>query len=212
MQNFTLDKNGNDGFGHGTFTSSLLFFRSSSCPGKLNALVSDGKVQVHMLKVFNGRRHSSESFIKQALEYCIRNSIRIIALPLGTQTLFSKEIRNLFRRVVSKGGVIISAAGNEGPDLGTLTSPGDQDLVLSIGSFSKGKDDAFIISDFSSRGPSLSDVVERQVLKFKPDVLALGEGIWGADRNARKCVAKSGTSLSAILGKLGVTDSGWYVC
>jgi hypothetical protein len=204
LKNFTLDSNGKDGFGHGSFTTSLLFNKSEDCPGMLNSLISNRKVQLHVLKVFNHRRFSSEQFIHDALEYCIKYKIKIITLPFGTDTVISKKIKSLMEIIVSKGGVIISAAGNEGPISGSLTSPGDQDFVISIGSYKKSENGNIEVSQFASRGPSVFDLVKRGFLKFKPDVLAPGENIRGLDFNGDKCISKSGTSLSAILGNIEI--------
>jgi hypothetical protein len=200
LQNFTLDKNETDGFGHGTFTTSLLFNNSKTCPGMLNNLITSKKIQLHVLKVFNHRRFSSEQFIHDALEYCISNGIRIIALPFGTETVISDKIKKLMKEITYKGGVIISASGNEGPLLGTLTSPGDQDFVISVGSYKVNSIGNIEVSQFGSRGPSLFDLVNRGFLKFKPDVLVPGENIIGVDYKGGKCISKAGTSLSAILG------------
>ena len=200
IKNFTLDKSESDSFGHGTFTTSLLFNKSDDCPGKLNHAVLQGLVQLFALKVFNDRQFSTEQFIIDALEFCLKNAIKVIVLPLGTETFVSKKIQNLFEQIVSRGAVIVSAAGNEGPGLGTLTSPGDQDYVLSLGSYSDSSTSTSRVSQFSSRGPALSDLVQRNAFKFKPDALALGEQVRGSNFRANKCVSKSGTSLSAILG------------
>jgi subtilisin family serine protease len=182
----------------------MLLYKSEQCPGMLNSLIASNQVQLHVLKVFNHSRFSSSSFIKQALEYCLRMRISIIALPLGTEMFLSKDVKQLFAKIVRNNGVIISAAGNSGPGLGTLTYPGDQDLVLSVGSYKYNDNGVFEVSSFSSKGPALSDLVQREFVKFKPDVLGYGEGIQGADIKAAKCVSKSGTSLSAIMGILCV--------
>lgn len=71
------------------------------------------------------------------------------------------------------GVVVVSAAGNDGPQAGTITTPGSDPFVVTAGSF----DDQGTPGDaddresaFSSRGPTLDGVT-------KPDVLAPGKRV-----------------------------------
>lgn len=65
------------------------------------------------------------------------------------------------------------AAGNEGPQLRTIGSPGIDPLIITVGALNdvdttEPGDD--VVADFSSRGPTIDDLV-------KPDVLAPGTNI-----------------------------------
>ena len=71
-------------------------------------------------------------------------------------------MRKLMVQIVEKaweaGIVVCVAAGNEGPDNGTIASPGISDLVITVGALDdkiqliREQDDD--VADFSSRGPT----------------------------------------------------------
>ncbi|MBI3220146.1 MAG: S8 family peptidase [Bacteroidetes bacterium] len=70
------------------------------------------------------------------------------------------------KKVISKGIVVVSAAGNEGgKSWQTITMPADVDGMISVGAISS---DGFK-SSFSSTGPTADG-------RIKPDVVALGSG------------------------------------
>ncbi len=85
----------------------------------------------------------------------------------------------------SKGILVVTSAGNEGDNKWKyITSPGDADSVLTVGSTtSKGK-----ISGFSSRGPSSDE-------RIKPDVMAQGTWAWVLGRR-QGVYPSNGTSFS----------------
>ena len=67
----------------------------------------------------------------------------------------------------SRGMVVVTAAGNEGPGPTTLWSPGDSPLVITVG----GVDIQGQVSSFSGRGPTADG-------RIKPDVAALAEDVY----------------------------------
>ena len=85
---------------------------------------------------------------------------------------------------VSRGLVVVVAAGNEGPDMLTVTRPGVARKAITVGA----TDDVDNIAFFSSRGPT-SD------LRLKPDVVAPGVAIRSTARGDGYTVL-SGTSMA----------------
>lgn len=67
----------------------------------------------------------------------------------------------------SRGMIVVTAAGNEGPGPTSLWSPGDSPLVITVG----GVDAEGQVSTFSGRGPTADG-------RTKPDVAALAEGVY----------------------------------
>jgi len=70
------------------------------------------------------------------------------------------------------------AAGNGGPDLGSVSTPGAAKNVVTLGASGNGASAAEMAQNssgtlFSSRGPTLDG-------RLKPDVMAPGQGIWSA--------------------------------
>lgn len=94
------------------------------------------------------------------------------------------------------GVVVVVAAGNSGPDAGSIGSPGAARKAITVGA--SDRDDA--IADFSSRGPVMAGAETIS----KPDVVAPGVGICAAKLQssaAPTCqdslhVALSGTSMA----------------
>jgi subtilisin family serine protease len=210
--NFTKEKSEFDTFGHGTFTTSLLYNMTPECPGMLNDLINQNQIQLHILKIFNSKQKTSESHLEQALEFCLKNEFSLISLPFGSPTFSSLKIAKLFKKLVYNNTVIVSASGNEGPSFGSLTVPGDSDYVISVGSYYESFAGNKLVSKFSSRGPVLAELNRNYVFKFKPDVLEIGEEIIGSSFKHGKCEKRSGTSLSSIIGKEIYYFSYWKNC
>jgi subtilisin family serine protease len=115
-------------------------------------------------------------------------------IPMGyypsCETTFWEAIDNL----EAAGVVCIFAAGNEGPNPGTMRIPADR-ISSEFNTFSVGAVDAgdpgFPVAGFSSRGPSGCD---NQTIK--PEVTAPGVGIRSTSRTGGY-VLMSGTSMAA---------------
>ena len=115
----------------------------------------------------------------------------------------------LFRSAESlwnNGIVVVAAAGNSGPDSGTIKSPGISGRIITVGAFDDGlhqnlKDtdiqnnlqnlnskSNFKIANFSSRGPTKN--------YYKPDCVAPGVDIVSTSSKDEFYTKMSGTSVS----------------
>ncbi len=94
------------------------------------------------------------------------------------------------------GVVVVAAAGNEGPDFGTIGTPGHSDSIITVGATTK----LDRVASFSSRGPStpmavmgagflpfetpmlpsMANATAAGALKTKPDIVAPGVSISAA--------------------------------
>ncbi len=105
-------------------------------------------------------------------------------------------------RLVSRGVVVVAAAGNdgylhyqttrgekEGYNTVSITDPGNASRVLTVGSTHRFEPHTYGVSYFSSRGPTGDG-------RIKPDLVAPGEKIEAPVPNARK-KCKDGTSMAA---------------
>ena len=149
------------------------------------------------LKVMNAYGEGNSSDILAALEWVNDNrqtyNIRVVSLSFGTLSTgnaFDPLILAV-ERLWDKGVVVVAAAGNEGPSLATISSPGSSKKIITVGcSDDKGtvdiKDDT--IADFSSRGPS-------PYSRMKPDLVAPGVDIFSLSTSGGY-VPMSGTSMS----------------
>jgi serine protease AprX len=103
-------------------------------------------------------------------------NIRVMNLSWGTTSTQDPSLDPLnyaVQRLWKQGIVVVVAAGNSGPQAGTLTKPGDDPLVVTVGAFDDKQnldpaDDS--VPSWSSRGPTAAGLT-------KPDVLAPGRFI-----------------------------------
>jgi subtilisin family serine protease len=102
----------------------------------------------------------------------------------GKTTIVTKAAELAFRR----GVVTISSAGNEGNTSWIyITAPADGINTLAIGAVDNNNQ----VASFSSRGPSFDG-------RIKPDVVAKGVGVYGANaEDFSAYVTRSGTSVAA---------------
>lgn len=164
-----------DDNGHGTHVAGIIGGDGYSSKGKYSGIAPG--VNIIGLKVMNKEGGGSTSDIVAGMQWVLDNkekyNIRVVSLSLGcdpdlreAEDPLVKGVNALWR----KGVVVVTAAGNSGPERNTINSPGISDKVITVGcSDSKGtkdvKDDE--IADFSSRGPTVYN-------KIKPDIVAPG--------------------------------------
>lgn len=138
------------------------------------------------VKVLDKLGSGSLETVMDGVEWCIQynennptNRIDIISMSLGsTAQKFASENDDPMVKMVEEawasGIVVCVAAGNEGPEAGTIASPGISDQVITVGAFddrntadTRTDDD---VASFSSRGPTIYN-------NIKPDILAPGVNI-----------------------------------
>jgi serine protease AprX len=132
------------------------------------------------VKVLNKIGSGSLSTVIAGVQWCIDHkeaySIDIISMSLGgTATVSETEdpVVKIVNKAWSSGLVVCVAAGNEGPDEGTIASPGISSVVITVGAM----DDLDTLdrtddraAEFSSRGSATDEVP-------KPDLLSPGVNI-----------------------------------
>ncbi|CAM4172483.1 S8 family peptidase [Paenibacillus alkaliterrae] len=132
------------------------------------------------VKVLDRMGSGSLSTVIAGVQWCIDNkktySIDIISMSLGsTATVSAAEdpVVKIVEKAWASGIVVCVAAGNEGPDEGTIASPGISPIIITVGAMDDQNtpdrnDDR--VADFSSRGPTIDGVM-------KPDLLTPGDDI-----------------------------------
>lgn len=149
------------------------------------------------MKVLDNKGRGNEEDVALAIDDCIllydtRPDIApsVINLSLGAPDEGNPDdpLRVACRAAIDKGIWVFASAGNAGPTPYTITCPACEKYVLAIGS---AKLEPFVVSDWSSRGPTLEGLV-------KPDALMFGENLSMASSGSDTAmVAKSGTSFAA---------------
>lgn len=102
------------------------------------------------------------------MDWVVGEGVKILSMSLGLRG-FRQEFLPLMQAIRNRGILPVMAVGNEGP--GTSRSPGNYDIVLSVGA----GDEADKVADFSS-----SQKFVRKADPIVPDVVAPGVGVLSA--------------------------------
>jgi len=113
------------------------------------------------------------------LDHHKKYNIRVVNMSLSATPNFAywdDPINQAVLRLWQAGIVVVAAAGNDGPDWGTIGSPGNNPYVVTVGALTDSwtpadRSDDYI-PDFSSRGPTAEGHI-------KPDLVAPGGHITG---------------------------------
>jgi serine protease AprX len=171
---FTPAHDGVDRFGHGTHMAGII----AGDGGAWRAVAP--AAELISIKVAGPDGATDVSVVLAALQWIVTNKerfgIRVLNLSFGTDSARSyvtDPLNAAVERVWQAGILVVAAAGNRGPDAGSVTKPGDDPFVLTVGAADlrgtvNRRDD--VVAPFSSRGPTIDGVA-------KPDVVAPGMSI-----------------------------------
>jgi serine protease AprX len=206
-----------DTYGHGTAMAGIVGGDGTdSATNAGGAYVGVApKATLVAVKVAGRNGAADVSTMLQAMHwvsaYRTQFNIRVLNLSWGTNSTQDPAVDPInyaVQRLWREGIVVVVSAGNAGPDNGTITKPGDDPVVLTVGAYNDmgntdPSDDAG--PAWSSRGPTAQGVV-------KPDVVAPGRTLitarsYGSEverANPRALVAPSyikgsGTSEAAAV-------------
>src|SRR4051794_3547627 len=177
-EDFTSEQNNADTFGHGTFVAGLIAGTGAASNGAITGEAPGAKLV--SLKIAG--RDGSTDVIKvlEALEWIVTfkdtYGIRIVNMSLGFDSHQSYTVDPLefaVERVWNDGVVVVTAAGNGGNAPGTVTAPGSDPFVITVGASNDkttiaNNDDK--LATFSSSGPTSDGFA-------KPDLLAPGRSV-----------------------------------
>lgn len=174
----------NDDSGHGTHMASVIAHsgRAIGEPGPSYKGIAPNAGLIPV-KVFDANGNGDFLDILRGIQWIVKNreryDIRVMNMSLAAVPRFpywDDPINQAVLKAWQAGIAVIAAAGNEGPDWGTIGSPGNNPYVITVGaltdSWTAGNDDDDYIPDFSSRGPTATGHI-------KPDLVAPGGHITG---------------------------------
>ena len=198
-----------DGYGHGTFVAGLIAGDGASSDGQYSGEAPGANLV--SIKVAGANGLTDLGTIIQGLQWAVDHQglyqIKVLNLSLGFQSNQSTLINPLdlaVSAVWNAGITVVASAGNAGPFNGTVLSPGDDPLVITVGAL----DDMAAATDstsgdemtnFSSAGPTSPDGW------VKPDLVTSGRSVVS--------LAAPGSALvseypSAQVGTANFTGSG----
>ncbi|MFH8489527.1 S8 family peptidase [Streptomyces longisporoflavus] len=190
-KNFTDSPDSEDRQGHGTHTTSTVGGTGAASDGKKKG-VAPGAELLHG-KVLNDSGSGATSWIIAGMQWAVDEKADVVSMSLGNPARtdctdpMSTATEELARS--SKDTLFVLAAGNTGPSLNSVSSPGCVPGVLTVGAVDR--DDS--TASFSSRGPAYGSHT------LKPEIAAPGVEISAAAAGGRGVYAyqsMSGTSMA----------------
>lgn len=190
-----MRKTAYDDNGHGSHVSGIIAGNGYKSKGRFKGIAPDSKII--MLKCLdksgNGKIDNAEKGLDFIIDNRDRFNIRIVNISVGSiKKTDDNETERLVKAVEELwklGFVVIVAAGNNGPDKGSVTAPGNAKSVITVGA----SDDNMVSGNdkrknYSGRGPT-------EICVVKPEIVCPGTGIISCN-NKNGYSTKSGTSMA----------------
>ncbi len=188
-----------DLLGHGTYAASIAAGTGNRSNG-LYAGVAPG-ASILSAKVTLGGLLALPSWIVSGIEWASHHGADIILMPFNTLGAPNDAVADAVRTVAEQGVLVVTAAGDDGPDYFTIMSPGGSSSAFTVGAYDTL---AGAVPDFSGRGPSLE-------MLTKPDIVAPGVRIVGAKAGVGASQFTTGsfdtTDIGDQMGSLGGVSS-----
>jgi serine protease AprX len=168
-----------DSYGHGTFVAGLIAGNGASSGGQYTGEAPGANLV--SVKVAGASGSTDLATVLNGIDWVVQNrakyNIRVLNVSLGMAPVLSTVDNPLDQALESawqSGIVVVTSAGNTGPINGTITSPGDDPLVVTVGALDDNgtappADDT--MTSFSAAGPTFVDGW------FKPDLVTSGRSV-----------------------------------
>ncbi|MFE5793089.1 S8 family serine peptidase [Streptomyces sp. NPDC056503] len=189
-RNFTDSADTTDRQGHGTHTISTVGGSGAASDGRKKGVAPGAELLNG--KVLNDGGSGATSWIIAGMEWAVAQGADVVSMSLGNPapTDCTDPMATATEQLArSTDALFVVAAGNTGPGLNTVSSPGCAPSVLTVGAVDR--DDS--TAPFSSRGPALVSHT------LKPEIAAPGVAISAAAAGGRGVYAyrsMSGTSMA----------------
>lgn len=189
-ENFTDSSTTDDRQGHGTHTASTVGGSGAASDGRNKGIAPGAELLVG--KVLNDSGSGAASWIIAGMQWAVDNKADVVSMSLGSSTPTDcTDPMSVAAEELGRGTdtLFVVAAGNAGPTLNTVSSPGCAPSVLTVGAVDR--DDS--TAQFSSRGPAIG------AHTLKPEIAAPGVAISAAAAGGRGVYAyqaMSGTSMA----------------
>jgi serine protease AprX len=175
---FTPEQDGLDRYGHGTHMSGIIVGDGTSSGGQYTGVAPGAHLISVKVAGYDGA--TDVSVIIAALQWVIVHevqfNIRVLNLSFGTDSTQPYSVDPLdfaVEQAWRSGIAVVVAAGNRGPDAGSIDKPADDPYVITVGAVdtkqtTTAADDT--VAPFSAQGPTHDGF-------DKPDVVAPGISI-----------------------------------
>ncbi|MET8979455.1 S8 family serine peptidase [Streptomyces sp. NPDC004539] len=192
-QDFSGSGTTDDTMGHGTHVAATIAGSGAGSGGRYKGVAPGAKLLVG--KVFN-RGGTQESYLISAMQWAAGRGAKVVNMSLGgTDAPGSDPVEKAVNALsASSGALFVIAAGNSGPDAGTVNSPGSAASALTVAAV----DGADRLTSFSSRGPTADGDLKPDIAAPGLDIIA-AKAVHGTEGDAVPVpgyVKMSGTSMA----------------
>jgi serine protease AprX len=172
----SYSRNISDAYGHGTHVTSVIASSGVATTGRYQG-VAPG-VNLVSVRALDSNGNGLYSDVINAVQWVIgqrqRFGIRVLNLSLGAPPsgpYWQDPLNQAVMAAWASGIVVVTAAGNRGPDALSINAPGNVPYVITVGAVTDNwypmQASQYRLDSFSSTGPTLEGFV-------KPDVLGMG--------------------------------------
>ncbi|HTZ27576.1 MAG TPA: S8 family peptidase [Streptosporangiaceae bacterium] len=168
-----------DAYGHGTFVAGLIAGDGASSGGQYEGEAPGADLV--SIKVAGATGVTDLATVILGVQWAVDNqladNIRVLNMSLGFQPFESTVINPLDQAAQAawnSGIAVVTSAGNAGPSNGTILSPGDDPLVITVGALDDMAQPSVAddeMTNFSSAGPTSPDGW------VKPDLVTSGRSV-----------------------------------
>ncbi|HVS68330.1 MAG TPA: S8 family serine peptidase [Mycobacteriales bacterium] len=168
-----------DSYGHGTFVAGLIAGDGSSSAGAYAGEATGANLIA--VKVAGASGTTDVATVIQGIAWTITNrtayGIKVLNMSLGEVPTGPTQLNPLDQAVEAAwqaGVTVVTSAGNSGSAAGTITAPGDDPDVITVGALADEATTATAddsIPSFSSEGPTAANGW------LKPDLVAAGRSV-----------------------------------
>jgi serine protease AprX len=169
-----------DSYGHGTAVASVIWNNFTDHGTGSTLGVAPG-ASLLSVRVLDGDGAGSYETVIRGIQYVVENrakhNIRVLNLSLSaaaTTPYFVDPLNRAVEAAWAQGITVIAAAGNGGPGAESITVPGNDPYVITVGAVSSNRTPGYWADDYlppwSATGPTGDGFV-------KPDILAPGANV-----------------------------------
>ena len=171
----------NDDNGHGTHITSIILSSAQTERGSYNGIAPGANLV--SVRAFNGDGQGTYADLIQGLDWIVENKhrydIRVLNLSFSAHVgsrYWEDPLNQAVMAAWKAGIVVVSSAGNLGPDPMTIGVPGNNPYVITVGAMTDSytpydpTDD--VLASFSSAGPTHEGFI-------KPEIVAPGGHVLG---------------------------------
>ena len=168
-----------DSYGHGTFVAGLVAGNGASSGGQYMGEAPGANLVAVKVAGVSGQTDLATVItgVSWVVGHRVADNIGVLNMSLGAQPFASTVMNPLDNAVEAawrSGVAVVVSAGNAGPFNGTILTPGDDPLVITVGASNDhgtatNNDDT--VPSFSAVGPTNPDGW------FKPDLVAPGRSV-----------------------------------